>query len=85
MLQRRSWVPARSDDLVQTLAAAAAQRSVDANDAELVRLGMEPAHMEELAGYIARALGSEREAAAVAAGVTGFRRRFGGALRYVRA
>ena len=72
MLQRRSWVPARSEDLVQTLAAAAAQRSVDANDAELVWLGMEPAHMEELAGYIA-------------ADVTGFRRRFGGALRYVRA
>jgi glycine hydroxymethyltransferase len=48
---------------------------------EIVRLGMAPGHMGELAELIAQALGSEPEP--VAARVTEFRRRFSG-LRYVR-
>jgi glycine hydroxymethyltransferase len=48
---------------------------------EIVRLGMEPAHMDELGRLIVRAL--EGDAAAAAPDVTAFRGRFGG-LRYVR-
>jgi glycine hydroxymethyltransferase len=50
---------------------------------EIVRLGMEPGHMGELAALIGQALTGEPEP--VAPRVTAFRRRFGGALRYVRA
>jgi glycine hydroxymethyltransferase len=49
---------------------------------EIVRLGMEPVHMPELAALIARALGEDP--LGVAADVSAFRRRFSG-LRYVRA
>jgi len=49
---------------------------------EIVRLGMEPAHMPELGGLIAAALRAD-DPAAVAADVTAFRHRFSG-LRYVR-
>ena len=38
MLQRRSWVPARSEDLVQQIAATMARRAPAALDAELHRL-----------------------------------------------
>lgn len=38
MLQRRPWVPAHSEDLVQTVAAATAAASPAANAAELLRL-----------------------------------------------
>ena len=38
MLQRRPWVPARSEDLVQTVAAATASASVAHNASELLRL-----------------------------------------------
>ncbi|MFO1328250.1 MAG: aminotransferase class I/II-fold pyridoxal phosphate-dependent enzyme [Rubrivivax sp.] len=38
MLQRRSWVPAPSEDLVQTVAAATAAAGVNGTDAELMRL-----------------------------------------------
>lgn len=50
---------------------------------EIVRLGMEPAHMAELGKLVAEALRAD-DPAAVAADVTAFRRRFSG-LRYVRA
>lgn len=54
---------------------------------EIVRLGMEPAHMAELGHLVARALraGEGDECAEVAAAVTAFRRRFTGGLRFVRA
>lgn len=38
MLQRRPWVPAHSEDLVQSVAAATAAASVQANSDELLRL-----------------------------------------------
>lgn len=38
MLQRRPWVPATSEDLVQSIAAATAAAEADATDAELMRL-----------------------------------------------
>ena len=47
---------------------------------EIVRLGMKPADMPELAALIARAL--DGDAAAVAADVALFRQRFGG-VHYV--
>jgi glycine hydroxymethyltransferase len=50
---------------------------------EIVRFGMTPEHMPELAGYIADGLSGARPAEAVARDVTAFRRRFG-KLHYVR-
>ena len=50
---------------------------------EIVRLGMGPEHMPELAGLIARALIGNETAAVVAADVTAFRRRFEG-MKFVR-
>jgi glycine hydroxymethyltransferase len=50
---------------------------------EIVRLGMGPAEMEELAALIARGLRSELDARAAADGVTALRQRFRG-LRFVR-
>lgn len=50
---------------------------------EIVRFGMKPEHMPELAGFIADGLSGARPAEAVAADVTAFRRRFG-RLHYMR-
>jgi len=50
---------------------------------EIVRLGLGPAEMEELAALIARGLRSESDAQAAASEVTALRRRFG-SLRFVR-
>ena len=50
---------------------------------EIVRLGMTPEHMPELAGLVARALIGNETAAVVAADVTAFRRRFEG-MKFVR-
>jgi glycine hydroxymethyltransferase len=49
---------------------------------EIVRWGMGPAEMPELAGYVARALENPAGAADVARDVTSFRRRFS-SLRFV--
>ena len=43
---------------------------------EIVRFGMTPADMPELAGYIAEGLNGSRPAEAVAKDVTAFRQRF---------
>lgn len=51
---------------------------------EIVRFGMGPEHMKELAGYIAEALEGNRAPEDVARDVTAFRRRFT-SLHYVRA
>jgi glycine hydroxymethyltransferase len=51
---------------------------------EIVRLGLGPAEMEELASLIARGLHSAADAQAAASDVTALRRRFSG-LRFVRA
>jgi glycine hydroxymethyltransferase len=51
---------------------------------EIVRLGLGPAEMPELAALIARGLCSPAEAEAAADEVTALRRRFTG-LRFVRA
>ncbi len=50
---------------------------------EIVRFGMGPEHMAELAGYIAEALGGNRAPEAIAHDVSAFRRRFT-TLRYIR-
>ena len=50
---------------------------------EIVRLGLGPGEMEELAALIARGLRSEDEAKAAAPEVTALRRRFSG-LCFVR-
>ncbi|MGE7469992.1 serine hydroxymethyltransferase [Bosea sp. NPDC003192] len=50
---------------------------------EIVRFGMKPEHMPELAGYIADGLSGARPDEAIARDVTAFRRRFG-RLHYVR-
>jgi glycine hydroxymethyltransferase len=50
---------------------------------EIVRIGMEPAHMAELGRLIARALSDDVEPG-LAEQVSEFRRGFGGPLRYVR-
>ncbi|HTU56034.1 MAG TPA: aminotransferase class I/II-fold pyridoxal phosphate-dependent enzyme [Acetobacteraceae bacterium] len=49
---------------------------------EIVRWGMGPAEMPELAGYVARALENPADAGGVASDVTAFRRRFS-SLRFV--
>lgn len=52
---------------------------------EIVRLGLGPAQMADLAALIAGALESEAAATALATEVTAFRRRHcAGGLRYVR-
>lgn len=50
---------------------------------EIVRFGMRPEHMPELAGYIAEGLSGARPDEAIARDVTAFRRRFD-KLHYVR-
>lgn len=50
---------------------------------EIVRFGMKPEHMPELAGYIADGLSGARPDEAIARDVTAFRRRFA-KLHYVR-
>jgi glycine hydroxymethyltransferase len=50
---------------------------------EIVRFGMKPEHMPELAGFIADGLSGARPDEAIARDVTAFRRKFG-RLHYVR-
>jgi glycine hydroxymethyltransferase len=50
---------------------------------EIVRLGLGPGEMDELASLIARGLRSDADARAAASDVTALRRRFSG-LRFVR-
>jgi glycine hydroxymethyltransferase len=50
---------------------------------EIVRFGMKPEHMPELAGYIADGLSGTRPAETVAQEVTAFRKRFTD-LHYMR-
>jgi glycine hydroxymethyltransferase len=50
MLQRRSWVPARSEDLVQAIARATAARDVEAVDAEVGRLVADNRRIHDLEG-----------------------------------
>lgn len=87
MLIRRPWVPARSEELVQSIAAATAAASSEATDDELHRLVRDnhrlfgPEQMGELAALIASALDGRPEPERV----TALRQRgVKGPLRYVR-
>lgn len=50
MLQRRRWVPARSEDLVQAIAAATSSMAIDATAAELQRLVADNRRIHDVQG-----------------------------------